>query len=116
MLKALINIELVKHSTSHDLLSDKEYNFHFSRPTVDVLAVITEFVYPALYMNDEAWAVALDILKAFDRLWNAGLLLKYKSYAVSGRIFGQLFIRNCAMRVVSNGHAFSLFNINVGLP
>ena len=33
-------------------------------------------------------AVALDISKAFDRDWYAGLLHKLKSYGISGQIFG----------------------------
>ena len=33
-------------------------------------------------------AVALDISKAFERVWHAGLLQKLKSYIISGQIFG----------------------------
>ena len=33
-------------------------------------------------------AVALDISKAFDRVWHAGLLHKLKSYRISGQVFG----------------------------
>ena len=33
-------------------------------------------------------AVVLDISKAFDRVWHAGLLHKLKSYGISGQIFG----------------------------
>ena len=33
-------------------------------------------------------AVALDISKAFDRVWHAGLLHKRKCYGISGQIFG----------------------------
>ena len=36
-------------------------------------------------------AVALNISKAFDRVWHAGLLHKLKSYGISGQIFG-LFV------------------------
>ena len=32
--------------------------------------------------------VALDISKAIDRVWHAGLLYKLKSYGISGQIFG----------------------------
>ena len=33
-------------------------------------------------------AVALDISKAFERVWHAGCLHKLRSYGISGQIFG----------------------------
>ena len=47
-------------------------------------------------------AVALDISKAFDRVWHAVLLLKLKSYGISGQIFGLIssFLSNRWLRVV----------------
>ena len=47
-------------------------------------------------------AVALDIYKAFDRVWHADLLRKLKSYGVSGQIFGRVssFLSNRQLRVV----------------
>ena len=37
-------------------------------------------------------AVALDISKAFDRVWHAGLLRKLKSYEILVQIFGLIFL------------------------
>ena len=50
-------------------------------------------------------AVALDISKAFDRVWHAGLLHKLKSYGISGQIFGLIssFLSNRRLRVVLDG-------------
>ena len=49
-------------------------------------------------------AVALDISKAFNRVWLAGLLHKLKSYGISGWIFGLIssFLSNRWLRVVVN--------------
>ena len=49
--------------------------------------------------------VALDISKAFSRVWHAGLLHKLKSYGNSGQIFGLIssFLSNRRLRVVSDG-------------
>ena len=50
-----------------------------SRSTADLLTV------PGLGVTR---AVALDISKAFDRVWYAGLLHKLKSNGISGQISG----------------------------
>ena len=42
-------------------------------------------------MSGATLAAALDISKAFDRVWHAGLLHKLKFYGNSGQIFGLLF-------------------------
>ena len=50
-------------------------------------------------------AVALDISKAFDRVWHAVLLHKLKSYGISGQIFGLIssFLSNRRLQVVLDG-------------
>ena len=47
-------------------------------------------------------AIAIDIFKAFDRVWHAGLLHKLKSYGISGQIFALIssFLSNRRLRVV----------------
>ena len=53
-------------------------------------------------------AVALDISKAFDRVWHAGLLHKLKSYGISGHIFGLIssFLSN---KAGSGGSGWEIF-------
>ena len=50
-------------------------------------------------------AVALDISRAIDRVWHAGLLHKLKSYGISGQIFGLIssFVSNRRLLVVLDG-------------
>ena len=49
--------------------------------------------------------MAVDISKAFDRVWHAGLLHKLKSFGISGQIFGLIssFLSNRRLRVVLDG-------------
>ena len=62
--------------------------------------------------------MALDISKAFDRVWHAGLLHKLKSYGVSGQIFGFIssFLSNRRLRVVLDGKSSQGYSVNAGVP
>ena len=63
-------------------------------------------------------AVALDISRAFDRVWHAGLLHKLKSYGISGQIFGLIssFLSNRRLRVVLDGKSSQEYPVNAGVP
>ena len=62
-------------------------------------------------------AVALDIFKAFDRVWHAGVLHKLKFYGISGQVFGLIssFLRNRRLRVVLDGKSSQKYPVNVGV-
>ena len=62
--------------------------------------------------------MALDISKAFDRVWHAGLLHKRKSYVISGQIFSLIssFLSNRRLRVVLDGKSSQEYPVNVGVP
>ena len=62
--------------------------------------------------------MALDISKAFDRVWHAGLLHKLKSYGISGQIFSLIssFLSNRQLRVVLDGKSSQEYPVNVGVP
>ena len=63
-------------------------------------------------------AVALDISKAFDGVWHAGLLHKLKSYGISGQIFGLIssFLSNRRLQVVLDGKSSQEYPGNAGVP
>ena len=56
--------------------SDFQYGFRSSRSTADLLAVVSDRIARAFNRSETTRAVALDISKAFDRVWQAGLLHK----------------------------------------
>ena len=63
-------------------------------------------------------AVALDIFKAFDRVWHPGLLHKLKFYGISGQIFSLIssFLSNRWLRVVLDGKSSQEYPVNAGVP
>ena len=63
-------------------------------------------------------AVVLDISKAFDRVWHAGLLYKCTTYGISGQIFGLIlsFLSNKQLWVVMDGKSSQVYLLNAGVP
>ena len=82
----LVNNGIVDHLEKCGLFSDFQYRS--SRSTPDLLTVVSDRIDRAFSRSGAARAVELDISKAFDRVWHAGLLHKLRCYGISGQIFG----------------------------
>ena len=63
-------------------------------------------------------AAALDVSKAFDRVWHADLLHKLKFYGILGQIFGLIssFLSNRWLQVVLDGKSSQEYPVNAGVP
>ena len=86
--------------------------------TADILTVVSDRIARAFNRSGGTRAVALDISKAFDRVWHAGLLHKTKSYGISGQIFGLIssFLSNRQLQVVLEGKSSQEYPVNAGVP
>ena len=62
--------------------------------------------------------MSLDISKAFDRVWHAGLFHKLKSHGIPGQIFGLIssFLSNRRLHVVLDGKSSQEYPVNAGIP
>ena len=69
------------------LFSYFQYGFRSSRSTADLLTVVSDRIARAFNRSGATQAAALDISKAFDRVWHANLLHKLKPYGISGQVF-----------------------------
>ena len=96
------------------LFSDFQYSFRSSRSTPDLLTVLSDRIARAFNRSGATQAVALDISKAFDRVWHAGLYRNRKSYRISGQIFGLIssFHSNRWLRVVLDGKSSQEYPVN----
>ena len=86
--------------------------------TADLLTVISERIYQALNISGEARAVALDISKAFDKIWHVGLLRKLQAHGVSLELPKNIissFLDNRKIKVVLDGQSSSCYSINAGV-
>ena len=72
----LVNNRIVEHLEKCGLFSDFQYGFRSSRSTADLLTVVSDRIARAFNRSGTTRAVALDISKAFDRVWHCGLLHK----------------------------------------
>ena len=118
LFETIINQQIMSHLSEANLLSDFQYGFRSSRSTADVLTVISNRISGALDNSCDARAIALDISKAFDKVWHRGLLHKISSYGISGRIFSVIksFLSGRTMKVVVNGQTSGEHTINAGVP
>ena len=114
----LVNNGIVDHLEKCDLFSDFQYGFRSCRSTADLLAVVSDRIARAFNRSGATRAVALDISKAFDRVWHTGLLHKLKSYGISGQIFSLFssFLSNRRLQVVLDGKSSQEYPVNAGVP
>ena len=75
-------------------------------------------MYESFENYDEVCAFFLDISKAFDKAWHAGLIYKLKSFGLDGNlvILLQDYLSNRYQRVVLNGQESNWEKINAGVP
>ena len=98
------------------LFSDFQYGFSSSWSTADLLTVVSDRIGRAFNRSRATRAVALDISKAFGRVWHASLLHELKSYGFSGQIFPLIsFLSNRWLWVVLDGKSSQEYPVNAGV-
>ena len=116
VLEKLVNNRIVDQLEKCDLFSDFQYVFRSSRSTADLLTVASDRIARAFNRSGATRAVALDISKAFGRVWHAGLLHKLKSYGISGEIFCIIssFLSKRQLWAVLDGKSSQQYSVNAG--
>ena len=87
----LVDNRIAVHQKKCGPFSDFQYGFRSSRSTADLLTVVSDRIARAFNRSGATRAVALDISKAFNRIWHAGLLHKLKGYEASSLMAWQRF-------------------------
>ena len=118
VLQKLVNNRIVDHLEKCSIFCDFQYGFRPSRSTTDLLTVVSDRIARAFNRSRATRAVELDISKALDRVWHAGLFHKLKSYGILGQIFGLIysFPSNRRLRVVLDGKSSQEYPVNAGVP
>src|SRR5678815_3334084 len=102
---------------SHSLFSYHQFGFRHSRFTSDILSNLTNLGFSVLRNYGEPCVVALDISKAFDRVWHVSLFSKLPSIGIppSLCLLMSSFLSNRSISAVVDG-ATSSFSINSCVP
>ena len=103
----LVNNRIVGHLEKCDLFSDFQCGFRSFRSTADLVTVVSDRIARAFNRSGATTGVALDMSKAFDRIWHAGLLHKLKSN--TGQIFRVKYLALFLIFSVKDGSGWDVF-------
>ena len=89
-----------------------EYDFRSSQSTADLLTVVFDRITRGFNRSGVTQAVALDISKAFDRVWQVVLLHRLKFHGISGHKFGLIssFLSNGWLSVILDENYFTIIS------
>ena len=116
--ETLLNSHFIKHLESDNLLSDHQYGFCKARSTGDLLSYLTHTWSSTLRNFGESFVAALDISKAFDRVWHKALLAKLPDYGFTPSFCKLIssFLSNRFISVVVDGTTPASFPVSSGVP
>ena len=102
----------------NNLISDKQSGYRRGDSTVKQLLSITHEIYKAFDSKHAVRAIFLDISKAFDRVWHAGLIHKLQKNGIDGDMLNILsnFLSDRKQRVTIDGQFSAWANIEAGVP
>ena len=112
----LVNDRLVHHLEKCGLFSHSQYGFRSFRSTAELLTVVSDRIARTFNRSRATQAVALDISKAFDRVWSCWS--SSQTYGISGQICGLVssFLSNRRFRVIPDGTSSQKYLVNVRIP
>jgi hypothetical protein len=113
-----VNIHIVDFLEKHNLISDKQYGFRHQRSTGDLLTYVTHLWQSSLENFGESFVIALDISKAFDKVWHANLIEKVKCFGFDTQMTSWLlsFLESREISVVVDGFSSQPRMITAGVP
>jgi len=95
-----------------------QFGFRGGCSTLDALLRLQHQIFAAFDKREHLSVCFLDISKAFDRTWHAGLLHKLAKIGVTGNAWRwcRAFLSDRKIRVVHDGQFSDWFSINAGVP
>lgn len=105
LMEQMVNSRLMWHLEKNNILSPSQAGFRPHRSTEDQITYITQMIEDGFQEKKQTIAVWIDIEKAFEKVWKAGLKVKLKKAKVSGLMFQWIcqYLNNRQARVHVNG-------------
>lgn len=116
--ESLLAKQLLRDLEDNTLLSDHQYGFRKHRSTGDLLTYVSHVWSSTLDAYGEAEVITLDISKAFDRVWHAGLLAKLPMYGIHPSLVTWIgsFLSGRSIQVRLDGVVSRPRSITAGVP
>src|SRR5262245_11468927 len=87
VMESVVNDYLRKYLFGLCLLAPHQYGFMPNHSTLDMIVSTTQRWENTLDNGSDVRIIALDISRAFDRVWHNGLLSKLMSLGIGGRLY-----------------------------
>ena len=120
LFEKIIFKNLYSYLNVNKLLTKNQSGFRPGDSTTNQLLYLVSEIHEAFEDSKclEVRAVFLDISKAFDKVWHAGLIFKLQQNGVSGKLlkFFESYLHNRKQRVMINGSYSDYANIESGVP
>ena len=119
-MEKIIFKHLYSYLNLNNLITHNQSGFRPGDSTTNQLLFLVNEIHEAFEdpSSLEIRAVFLDISKAFDKVWHAGLLFKMKQNGVSGKFLSlfESYLEGRKQRVTMNGFSSDYVNIESGVP
>ena len=114
----LIFNEMFSFFLANNLLVLNQTGFKPGDSCINQFLSITHEIYSSFDDGFEVRSVFLDISKAFDKVWQEGIIFKLKENGISDDLLNILsdFLRDRKKRLILNGQSSSWTNVKAGVP
>ena len=118
ILEKAVHEQVYKHMSTNNYLSDHQSGFRPKRSTDTALTWYTDKIYRNMGDKKATVSVYLDLAKAFDTVNHEMLLLKLKSYGITGTAHDWFssYLSNRKQQVCVNGQLSSPSTVTMGVP
>ena len=114
----IIHSELYQYVMDNKFITPNQSGFIRNDSCTNRLFYLVEHIYQKLEEGKQVPIVFLDIKKAFDKVWHAGLLHKLKTIGITGKLLKLLesYLHNRRQQVVIEGVSSATVNLLAGVP